>query len=151
MHRKKRLSLETSSATIIDGNDDLLTEILVLLPAKSLIRFQLVSKHWRSLISDESFPDLRLHQRHSRRRQPQLSFILRTTGSQQFFICDLTAKTMVRLHFEWSHVKILQSSNGLLYIAGVPEIPARQKRNLSLQSDHNAAQGVAEKSLWRRH
>ncbi|KAI3471028.1 hypothetical protein Pfo_027691 [Paulownia fortunei] len=41
-----------SSAQVIASIDDLLTEIFLRLPMKSLIRFKLVSKHSHSLISD---------------------------------------------------------------------------------------------------
>ncbi|KAF7129370.1 hypothetical protein RHSIM_Rhsim10G0184400 [Rhododendron simsii] len=43
------------SAEIIASNVDLLTEILLLLPARSLIKFKSVSKRWLSLISASRF------------------------------------------------------------------------------------------------
>ncbi|KAF7145836.1 hypothetical protein RHSIM_Rhsim04G0064600 [Rhododendron simsii] len=43
------------AAEIIASNVDLLTEILLRVPAKPLIKFQCVSKHWLSLISDSNF------------------------------------------------------------------------------------------------
>ncbi|KAF7152684.1 hypothetical protein RHSIM_Rhsim01G0015000 [Rhododendron simsii] len=42
-------------AELIAANIDLLTEILLRLPAKSTIRFKSVSKHWLSLLSDSQF------------------------------------------------------------------------------------------------
>ncbi|KAF7152485.1 hypothetical protein RHSIM_Rhsim01G0014000 [Rhododendron simsii] len=49
-------SLEILPAVeVIANNVDLLTEILLRLPAKSLIRFKSVSKHWFSLISNSQF------------------------------------------------------------------------------------------------
>ncbi|KAA8535691.1 hypothetical protein F0562_030694 [Nyssa sinensis] len=45
----------TSAAAAIAGNDDLLVEILIRLPAKSVLRFRSVSKRWLSLISDPRF------------------------------------------------------------------------------------------------
>jgi hypothetical protein len=44
------LSMET-----IVNNEDLLTEILVLLPLKSLLKFKCVSKHWLALITSHAF------------------------------------------------------------------------------------------------
>ncbi|GKV05140.1 hypothetical protein SLEP1_g17182 [Rubroshorea leprosula] len=44
-----------SSADLIAGNDDLITEILLHVPAKFVIRLKLVSKRWLSLISDHNF------------------------------------------------------------------------------------------------
>ncbi|KAF5956699.1 hypothetical protein HYC85_003924 [Camellia sinensis] len=43
------------AAELIANNSDLLTEILIRVPAKSLIRFKSVSKQWLSLISDPQF------------------------------------------------------------------------------------------------
>uniref|UniRef100_A0A5B6YU07 F-box domain-containing protein n=1 Tax=Davidia involucrata TaxID=16924 RepID=A0A5B6YU07_DAVIN len=45
----------SAAAESIAGSDDLITEILQLLPAKSLMRFKSVSKRWLSLISDHHF------------------------------------------------------------------------------------------------
>ena len=45
----------SSSAEKIEGSDDLLTSILLLLPARPLFRFKLVSKRWMSLVSDHHF------------------------------------------------------------------------------------------------
>ncbi|KAL3650430.1 hypothetical protein CASFOL_006833 [Castilleja foliolosa] len=44
-----------NSAEIVASNDDLLQEILIRVPIKPLSRFQLVSKHWHSLISNPRF------------------------------------------------------------------------------------------------
>ncbi|CAN4088560.1 unnamed protein product [Withania somnifera] len=49
------------SSEQIAGSEDLLTEIFLRLPTKSLLRFQCVSKHWLSLISSTHFR--RLHTR----------------------------------------------------------------------------------------
>ncbi|XP_024029693.1 F-box protein At5g07610-like [Morus notabilis] len=57
---------------MIADNDDLLNEILLHLPIKSLIKFKSVSKHWLSLISDPNF---------SRRRNPSFP----TSASAIFF------------------------------------------------------------------
>ena len=43
------------AAEVIAGNAELLTEILIRMPAKSLIRFKCVSKDWFSLISNSPF------------------------------------------------------------------------------------------------
>ncbi|KAL0382272.1 UNVERIFIED_CONTAM: F-box protein [Sesamum calycinum] len=48
-----------SSAQIVASIDDLLTEILLRLPIRSLIRFKLVCKHWHSLITTPHFSFLR--------------------------------------------------------------------------------------------
>ncbi|GFY80906.1 hypothetical protein Acr_01g0007150 [Actinidia rufa] len=49
------LSEHSLEAEEVVNNVDLLTEILLCLPAKSLLRLKSVSKHWLSLISDPQF------------------------------------------------------------------------------------------------
>jgi hypothetical protein len=51
--------------------DDLLTEVLSLLPVKSLLRFKCVSKFWNTLISDPSF--VNLHLKKSKTQNPHLT------------------------------------------------------------------------------
>ncbi|CAI9103623.1 OLC1v1002143C1 [Oldenlandia corymbosa var. corymbosa] len=70
-------------ANVIAENEDLLTRILVHLPAESLIRFRSVSKTWLSIISDPNFR--RCLRRHTgayflvrpgqRRGEPELNFV----------------------------------------------------------------------------
>ncbi|KAK9291875.1 hypothetical protein L1049_019825 [Liquidambar formosana] len=55
MRLPNRQRFSASAADVIAGNDDLLTEILRWLPARSLLRFKSVSKHWLQLISS---PDI---------------------------------------------------------------------------------------------
>ncbi|XP_028089326.1 uncharacterized protein LOC114289759 [Camellia sinensis] len=52
--RRRRLTntVPISSAEKVIGDDDLLRQILLRLPAKPLLKFKLVSKTWCSLISD---------------------------------------------------------------------------------------------------
>lgn len=52
---KKRDQKAIESAHTVASIDDLLVEILLLLPIKSLIRFKSVSKHWLSIISNPQF------------------------------------------------------------------------------------------------
>ena len=55
----------SSPADTVAYVDDLLTEILLRLPVKSLLRFKSVSKHWYFLITSPNFKLLR-----SRNRNP---------------------------------------------------------------------------------
>ncbi|PIN11484.1 hypothetical protein CDL12_15906 [Handroanthus impetiginosus] len=111
-----RRSSSPRSAAIIGGNDDLLIEILLFLPAKSLIKFQSVSKHWRSLILSRRFSHL--HTVHYRRRhKPQPSLLLRSSITSKFFVCHPDVKKLVPFCFKFRYQKILQSCNGLLLLA----------------------------------
>ncbi|KAG8390234.1 hypothetical protein BUALT_Bualt01G0062600 [Buddleja alternifolia] len=56
---KIKITLFKSSAEIVASIDHLLTDILLRLPIKSLIRSKLVSKHWHFLITDPGFCILR--------------------------------------------------------------------------------------------
>ncbi|KAL8487162.1 hypothetical protein ACS0TY_023726 [Phlomoides rotata] len=122
--RKTRLSssdrnrVQSSSAEIIGGNEDLLTEILLLLPVKSVVRFKAVSKHWHSVISVESFPRRHLLNHFRRRPETQHSFILGVQGRSQFFLCHPTIKKLVRFNLPCPSplAKILQSRHGLLLL-----------------------------------
>ncbi|XP_059637062.1 F-box protein At5g07610-like [Cornus florida] len=107
------------ASTTIAGNDDLLTEILVCTPFKSLIRFKSVSKHWFSLISASHLSFNRIL-----RRRPSGLFLRKTP----LFLCDFMSEFEFvsfsnnnhnlsgALNFadDPSGIKILQSCNGLL-------------------------------------
>ncbi|KAF9690349.1 hypothetical protein SADUNF_Sadunf01G0186400 [Salix dunnii] len=105
------------SAEAIANNEDLLTELLLRLPLKSLIKFKCVSKHWLSLISDPHF---------SRRRNscdnPPSGLFLIEQGSPhaqyQFVALDsnLSEAPFKNLTFVNHPLKmeLIQSCNGLL-------------------------------------
>ncbi|XP_059306666.1 F-box protein At5g07610-like [Lycium ferocissimum] len=112
-------SLSSESAQHIASNEDILTEILLHLPPKSLLRFQTVSKHWLSIISSPVFR--RLHTRKNAKSSAS------TIG---FFLCrnpifnflslneeDLSTMSMMNKRFSSIHNgKIfyhMNSCNGL--------------------------------------
>ncbi|KAK6135181.1 hypothetical protein DH2020_031077 [Rehmannia glutinosa] len=68
---------------IIAHNDDLLTEIFLWLPAKSLIRFKLVCKQWFSLISSQYFFNRRTL--HHRRYKPEPTLLLGLPETSYYF------------------------------------------------------------------
>ncbi|KAG8372329.1 hypothetical protein BUALT_Bualt12G0054800 [Buddleja alternifolia] len=145
-----------SPAAIVAGNYDVLTEILILIPSKSLIRFQSVSKHWQSLIFNEFFT--RRHTfRHFRRRwrQPQPSFLLRATTSQFFYFQPSITKLVPFYFNNFGNINILQSCNGLLLLeCGDSDIPHSSKdyyvfnpttmksRNLSLDISYRSRKNI---------
>ncbi|KAK6945203.1 F-box domain [Dillenia turbinata] len=110
----------TSSAEILVGNDDLLTEILLRTPVKSLIRFKSVSKRWFSLISDHHFS------LNHTLRNPSLSshglILHRPQQNQLVFVPlsqSLSSPPCSSLNFAHDSVKILQSCHGLLCCSSV--------------------------------
>ncbi|KAF7153278.1 hypothetical protein RHSIM_Rhsim01G0016500 [Rhododendron simsii] len=105
-------------AEVIANNVDLLTQILLFLPAKSLIRFKSVSKEWLSLISDSRFAA----KHHCRNPRPSISgFFLGWKYTNQSCKCvslqgDPTGPSLDYLHRNRVvyRIKIVCSSNGLL-------------------------------------
>lgn len=106
-------------AGIVPWNDDVVVEILLRLPAKSLTRFKSVCKHWFSLISNHHF--CRLHT--LRRPNPQPSLILRTHTSHYFYFNPfLNHHKLMPYSLTIPNSKILNSCNGLLLlVSGHPE------------------------------
>ncbi|KAF7152191.1 hypothetical protein RHSIM_Rhsim01G0017700 [Rhododendron simsii] len=106
------------AAEIIANNVDLITQILLFLPAKSLIRFKSVSKQWFALISDTQFAA----EHHCRNPRPSISgFFLGWKYAHQSCKCvslqgDPTGPSLSYLHRIGSvhRTKIVHSCNGLL-------------------------------------
>lgn len=55
MSLNKPKQKKSSSVDAVIGNNDLVTQILLRVPAKSVLKFKLVSKKWLSIISHPSF------------------------------------------------------------------------------------------------
>ncbi|GLT80289.1 hypothetical protein SLA2020_517380 [Shorea laevis] len=106
-----------SSADTIAGNKDLLTEILLRLPPKPLVRFRSVSKDWCSLISSPRF----CH-RHARLSPaPKISGIFFRKSAADFHYLSLNSDNLSPNPFKFldfaqdpAGIRILQSCNGLL-------------------------------------
>ncbi|KAI3457907.1 hypothetical protein Pfo_014570 [Paulownia fortunei] len=97
----------------VTWNDDVLIEILLWLPAKSLTRFKLVCKQWFSLISAHHFSHLHIL------RHPKLepSLILHARTSQFFYFHPiLDGEKLIPYRFSVPNPKILSSCNGLLLL-----------------------------------
>ncbi|KAL0299780.1 UNVERIFIED_CONTAM: F-box protein [Sesamum radiatum] len=137
------MSFRSSSVTgRITWNDDMLIEILLWLPTKSLTRFKLVSKHWLSLISAPQFSHL--HTLRHLKLQPSL--ILHMRASQFFYFHPLVdGAKLIPYHFTIPNPKILSSCNGLLLLQSdypqkdyyVYNPTTKQSKNFSLtNNDH---------------
>ncbi|KAJ0099781.1 hypothetical protein Patl1_20710 [Pistacia atlantica] len=74
------------SAEIIANNDDLLTEMLLCLPLKSLVKFKSVSKHWLSLISNPNFS-----LRFSLIPQPITGLFMRGLSCKEYYFINLSS------------------------------------------------------------
>ncbi|KAL9341951.1 hypothetical protein Peur_065276 [Populus x canadensis] len=105
------------SAEIIASNLDLLTEILLWAPAKSLLKFKCVSKRWHSLISDPKF--CISHARCQRMLNRTADALMLSNGyksTPEFHLVPLKHSTKVPFfdYFNVSEVTIIHSCNGLL-------------------------------------
>ncbi|KAF7811479.1 F-box protein [Senna tora] len=111
-----------SPANIVVDNDDLLIEILLRLPIKSLLRFRSVSKHWLSLISNPQFSRLRTHVSPSglilrslslSYKNPRFNFVDFNPNPINFAPSRGPFETLTFFDDPLG-IKILQSCNGLL-------------------------------------
>ncbi|XP_075504241.1 F-box protein At5g07610-like [Primulina tabacum] len=114
MSTRQRDCHNTSGKLAWDG--DVWIEILLWLPAKSLIRCKSVCKLWLSLISNLHFS--RLHA--LRHPKPQPSLLMHTGRASQYLfyfhpILNRTAK-LIPYHIPLPNPKILSSCNGLLLL-----------------------------------
>nr|QLY89006.1 F-box protein [Fragaria nilgerrensis] len=99
-------------AEAVSGNQDLITDILLRLPVKSLLRFKCVSKQWLSLISDPQFS------RHYRNLASAGIILCGTTGHIDHVSCGRRNSeppfTYLGFIDDSAGTKILQSCNGLV-------------------------------------
>lgn len=129
---------------------DLLAEILVRLPAKSLIRLKLVCKHWLSVISGDEF--FRRH--YLRGPNPPPSLLLQTRQSKFFHINPFDkSPIMAPYKFSLPSPKILSSCNGLMllqsdtrigtdyYVHNPTTNQSRRVRNLDYSEDYPGIMG----------
>ncbi|XP_016475287.1 F-box protein At5g07610-like [Nicotiana tabacum] len=116
-----------ASGTEITGNADLLTEILLRLPPKSLLRSQTVCKYWFSLISSQSFRRLQCQRKHSSGKVDGLFFCWWVYGNDHLEFIPFngmpkTQMNMIPLAFKnlatctTSKLQSLHSCNGLFCI-----------------------------------
>ncbi|XP_010050919.1 F-box protein At5g07610 [Eucalyptus grandis] len=122
-----------SAAEIIAANEDLISEILLLLPARSLLRFKCVSKLWLSIISGPRFS-----RRHARLHAGSgaSGVVLRRTPSDHQFLplgggggdSPLSGFPFKCLDFapDPAGLKILQSCGGLLLCCSFRKIGCRR-------------------------
>ncbi|XP_054797143.1 F-box protein At5g07610-like [Prosopis cineraria] len=135
----RRIAAGGAGAEAIAGNIDILTEILLRVPAKPLLKFKAVSKQWLTLISDPQFcrsHTLRHHIPHSvpsalllnnnYRPSPHFQIVpLRTSSS---------GSPVVRVpyfgYLNVPRVTILQSCNGLLLCSSGFLMPLEERMSV---------------------
>ncbi|XP_061993968.1 F-box protein At5g07610-like [Rosa rugosa] len=115
---ERRIHCDSSSAAETVANiEELLSQILVLIPALSLIRFKCVSRHWLTLISDPEFFRRHLHQ-----KSKISGFFSSQTEDESFKSIALSDREIpsgnpfkaINDSFgDGSRLKIIQSCNGL--------------------------------------
>lgn len=118
-------------------NDDVLMEILLCLPAKSLTRFKSVSKNWRSLISSDQ-----LRRLHTLRHPKPPPSLLLTTSTSEFTYFHPYLKQLTPYNFSVPNPIILNSCNGLMLLKSdhvhyVYNPTTKQSRKLSLTTNNN--------------
>ncbi|KAJ6976543.1 hypothetical protein D5086_022765 [Populus alba] len=89
---KQSCYVPSSSAEVIGNNLDLVTEILLRVPAKPLLKFKCVSKQWLSLISDPKFCVSHTH--HQPPTAPSALFLLNYLASSPQLIVPLKNEPM---------------------------------------------------------
>ncbi|XP_076913237.1 F-box protein At5g07610-like [Bidens hawaiensis] len=112
--KMKQASIDQQSAqsrALIVSNDDLLTEIIIRLPAKSILRFKSVSKHWLWLLSHKHFTH-----RYDKLSKSPGTFAVISTIYVPFNVDDQNPPPFSSLdsYFNSDDVRIVQSCNGLL-------------------------------------
>ncbi|XVF42684.1 hypothetical protein PTKIN_Ptkin01aG0384500 [Pterospermum kingtungense] len=117
---KPSSSSPISSAETIGNNQDLLTQILIRIPPKPLLKLKLISKQWLSLISSLQFSHYHsLHHQNHGFLTPTALFL----GVGNYYrppfelpVLPLNPHTKVPIldFIDYPHFKILQSCNGLL-------------------------------------
>ncbi|XWS64937.1 hypothetical protein CRYUN_Cryun05aG0047300 [Craigia yunnanensis] len=120
MKKTKPSSSPISSAETIANNQDILTQILIRIPSKPLLKLKLISKQWLSLISSLQFSHSHsLHHQNQGFLTPTALFL----GIGNYYrppfelpVLPLNPQTKVPIldFIDDPHFKILQSCNGLL-------------------------------------
>ncbi|XP_028755801.1 putative F-box protein At1g32420 [Neltuma alba] len=127
--------------------EEIITNILKRLPVKSLIRFQIVCKHWNNLIKTQSFIADHLH--HSTHQNPSLLIQQIRTNPLCLYLldCHMQFREVEKAPLISSLVcaRIIGSSNGLLCLADYRRCPPspllwnpaiREVRQLPITTDH---------------
>ncbi|KAK3217645.1 hypothetical protein Dsin_011615 [Dipteronia sinensis] len=125
--------LSSSLAETIANNDDLLTELFLCMPIKSLLIFKSVSKQWLSLITNPCF---------SYRRTPIPKsivglFVYNHLRSQQYDFINLTSSDLSDPPFQpltFLNNSILQSCHGLMLLCSdnYCQLPTHYETNFGL-------------------
>ncbi|XP_010546954.1 PREDICTED: F-box protein At5g49610 [Tarenaya hassleriana] len=101
--------------------DEVVLQILVRLPVKSLFRFKSVCKHWHRLSSEKYFT--RLYNGVSVKEQMLVAEVSDSSGTKSSLICvgNLRGVSEFSLDFLRDRVRVRASCNGLLCCSSIPE------------------------------
>ncbi|XP_027174692.1 F-box protein At5g07610-like [Coffea eugenioides] len=123
-----------SSAIVVGNNQDLMTQVLLFLPAKSLMRFQCVSKDWLSIISSSNFR--LLHSRKNPGAEVGLLMLRKIQGKSKLYhvpLCkeELNSVGMISSRFSnlfdvEGEIVGMHSSKGLFCIDFLPANESRR-------------------------
>ncbi|WJZ85908.1 hypothetical protein VitviT2T_005418 [Vitis vinifera] len=133
---------------------DLIIEILTKLPIKSLIRFQCISKLWRSMISDPSFIDLHRTPFHYSARWPRPPPLLLEGGvpagaAFQRRLCQLTT---ARSFADFQHRVELGRASPASNAVGCRPVTVVGGRHLGVtRGGTSGASGEARRGQAKRH
>ncbi|KAL7193662.1 hypothetical protein ACSBR2_025301 [Camellia fascicularis] len=134
--RRKAITTPTSSETsvpasteVIASNVDLLSEILLRLPPKSLIRFKSVSKNWLHLISDSHFASNRSHGNRNLSISGLFYHHSWPTNKQHNSVSPVSQSSLPTLAFIESPatIRIKSSCNGLLLYQICDDVSQRKR------------------------
>ncbi|THF94860.1 hypothetical protein TEA_007069 [Camellia sinensis var. sinensis] len=115
------MSVHSSSIDKVAANDDILTQILIKLPVKSLMQFKFVSKHWLSLITNPYFACC---------RNPNSSPV------SGLFLYSSTRRRNAELNFiPLQNSEILSDDNDCVYLTPLTTIPSLSSKGI-LSSCH---------------
>ncbi|XP_010034166.2 F-box/kelch-repeat protein At3g23880 [Eucalyptus grandis] len=131
--------------------DEIKTEILLRLPAKSLVRFRCVCKSWNSMLTSTSFVEA--YDDRSSRFGDKYLLKYNTKDSSRIGIHDLSSRLLSNLDplFNLSHdtYELVGSSNGIVCLAAYDKYGHTRSRDISVEPIDPRAETPSSILLYR--